>query len=124
MKKKITVLITTLLLITAIAVPVALAADEKDSKASDFFNSMFDFHRKWVDKAVEKGDITEDEAKQWNEHFDYMQKFHEENGFGGQCGGVGGPGNGPANQSYRSQFNRGMMGGYGGMMGSYFDNEL
>ncbi|WHH60151.1 DUF2680 domain-containing protein [Petroclostridium sp. X23] len=123
MKKKIAVFVTSLVLITAIAIPTALAAAPEDSKTSKFFESMFDFHRKWVEKSVEKGEITEEEAEQWNEHFDAMEKYHEENGFEDHCGGAAGPGNGPGNQSFRSQFNNGMMGGSGGMMNSY-NNEL
>lgn len=39
-------------------------------------------------KAVEEKIITEDEAKKWEDHFEYMDEFHEENGYqGGYCGG-------------------------------------
>lgn len=121
MKKKIAVLITTILVITAIAVPVVFADENSASKASDFFKSMFDFKRNQVNEALKSGDITEDDAKKWNEHFDYMEKFHEENGFygPGHCGGFGaGQWGGPNNQSYGPGFSRGMMGGY------YYNNGL
>ncbi|WHH59971.1 DUF2680 domain-containing protein [Petroclostridium sp. X23] len=123
MKKKIAVFVTSLVLIAAIAIPTALAATPEDSKTSKFFESMFDFHRKWVDKSVKNGEITEEEAQNYNEHFDTMEKYHDENGFEDHCGGAAGPGNGPNNQSFRSQFNGGMMGSSGGMMSS-FSNEL
>ncbi|MGE4283422.1 MAG: DUF2680 domain-containing protein [Clostridia bacterium] len=119
MKKKSVVFITSLVLIAAIAIPAAFAAAPEDSKTSKFFESMFDFHRKWVDKSVEKGEITEQQAQQYNEHFDAMEEYHEENGFEDHCGGAAGPGNGANNQSFRSQFNGGMMGSNGGMMSSF-----
>lgn len=116
MKKRIAVFITTLVLITSIAIPIALAAENEGSKTTKFFESMFDFHRKWIEKALEKGEITEEEAEQWNEHFGIMEKYHAENGFGGHCSGAVGPGNGTYNQSYRSYFGGGMMRGSGSMM--------
>lgn len=46
-------------------------------------NSMMDYHKEDVDKALENGDISEEEAKEWNEHYEYMDEFHNENDFRG-----------------------------------------
>ncbi len=51
---------------------------------------MFEFRREELKNALERGLITEEEAKIWEEHFDYMEKFHEENDFMPfGCGGFG-----------------------------------
>lgn len=41
-----------------------------------------------LERQIQEKNITEEEAKTWREHFEYMDKFHEENGYlGGHCGG-------------------------------------
>ena len=44
-------------------------------------HNMMDYHREDVDKALEDGDISEEEAKKWDDHYEYMDEFHNENGF-------------------------------------------
>lgn len=107
------VLITALVFVIIVAVPSVFAASSEDS---NFFDSMFDFHKKWIERSVQNGDITEEEADQWNEHFNEMEEYHEENGFSEHCGGFGDE---TENESYRSEFGSGMMGS-GGMMGSVY----
>ena len=34
-----------------------------------------------LNRALEEGRISKEEAKTWEEHFDYMDEFHKENGF-------------------------------------------
>ena len=49
-----------------------------------------EFREERLNKALEDGSITESEAKEWQEHFKYMDEFHAENGYlhGGRgCGG-------------------------------------
>ncbi|NLY45846.1 MAG: hypothetical protein GX053_07650 [Tissierella sp.] len=49
-----------------------------------------EFREERLNSALENGTITETEAKEWEEHFKYMDEFHEENGYlhGGRgCGG-------------------------------------
>ena len=56
------------------------------------------YRRDELKKALENGEITEAEAKEWENHFDYMEEFHNKNrdknynfmgrGYGG-CGGNG-----------------------------------
>lgn len=47
-------------------------------------------------KAVEDGKISEEDSKTWEEHFDYMDNFHKENGYlgKGMCHGRMGQGKG------------------------------
>lgn len=34
-----------------------------------------------VDESLKEGLISEEQAKDWNDHFRYMEEFHRENGF-------------------------------------------
>ncbi|TDT58459.1 DUF2680 domain-containing protein [Fonticella tunisiensis] len=77
-----------------------------------WFKDMINFKKEQVEQAVKDGRLTPDQAKAWNEHFDYMEKWHKENGFGpGTCaGGFGGFG--PNGQNFKGSFGPGMMGGF------------
>lgn len=128
MKRKFIVLMAVFMLVVTVSVPIAFAGEENNSKSTDYFKSMFDSMRNWIKDAQEKGQITEEEAEGWEEHFDYMEKFHDKNGFSGHCGSYGGGGTVPngQSQSYNPGPRGGMMGGYynGGMMGSYDNREF
>lgn len=56
------------------------------------------YRRDELKKALENGEITEAEAKEWEDHFDYMEEFHNKNidknysFMGGRHGGCGGNG--------------------------------
>lgn len=68
--------------------------DLEDKEA--WFKERMEFKKDQINKALEEGLITEEQAKTWEEHFAYMEKFHEENGFmpGSGCGnGMGMRGN-------------------------------
>lgn len=55
-----------------------------------WFKERTEYKKEQIKKAVEEKLITEEEAKQWEEHFNYMEEFHHENGFmAGGCGGNG-----------------------------------
>ena len=55
-----------------------------------WFKERTEFRKEEIRKALEDGLITEAEAKEWEEHFDYMEEFHNKNGFmPGGCGGNG-----------------------------------
>lgn len=122
MKKRFWLLALAGILLVALAAPAAFGAitgnDQKgqDPQAQQFFNQMFDWHQKWLDQAQQNGQVTPDQAKAWQDHFNYMRDFHSKNGFGPMGSMMGGNG-----------FN-GMMGnfngnnGYGGMMGGGFSN--
>lgn len=104
MKKRYVVLALVGILALAVLAPAAFAAVSGDQAAPDWFNRMFDFHKQWVDQAVQNGRITPEQGQVWNRHFDQMRSFHQQNGYG--CPGLGG----------------GMTGNgiYGGMMGGYW----
>lgn len=53
-----------------------------------WFEERAEFRRKSLEDAVKDGLVSEKEAKRWQEHFDYMDEFHRENGYGG-CYGRG-----------------------------------
>lgn len=55
-----------------------------------WFKERSEYKKGQIEDALEKGLITEKEAKAWEEHLDYMEKFHSENGFmPGGCHGNG-----------------------------------
>ncbi len=98
MKRKIIAGIVTVAL-GALMVPAAFAAigsNQPDNAANtvsnatnqQFFNQMFDQHKTWLDKAVKDGQITEDQAKTWNQHFEQMKDFHSKNGMGPMMNGA------------------------------------
>lgn len=75
-----------------------------------WFKERTEYKKEQINKAVEEKLITEEEAKQWEEHFTYMEEFHNENGF--MPGGCGGNGLGKGRGMMRGNgFRHGMMGG-------------
>lgn len=64
---------------------------------------MYDWHKEWLDEARKSGQVSPEEAKNWEEHFTYMRDFHKINGPGMMNGGM---------------MNGSVMGG--GMMGGYY----
>jgi len=113
MKRKIMLGIVTLAL-GALLVPAAFAAVDKpadrtanvnNAKNQQSSNQMFDQHKTWLDKAVKDGKITEEQAKNWNQHFDQMKEFHSKNGMGPMA-----------------DMMNGMMGPNGGMMNGMMGN--
>lgn len=83
--------------------------EERDT----WHNEMHEYRKDELKRAVENKEITEAEAKEWEEHFDYMEEFHNkqrENNYsfmGRGHGGCGGYGHGMGRG-----MGRGMMGGY------------
>lgn len=43
-------------------------------------NNMMDRRKEDLEKAVKEGKISEEDSKVWEEHYDYMDEFHKENG--------------------------------------------
>jgi uncharacterized membrane protein YgcG len=100
MKRKV-IIIAAALALAAVLVPSAFAA-LKPAGDPTFFNQMFEWKKSRVEQAVKDGQLTPEQGRTWQEHFNYMQKFHQENGYFCPGGGMmGGPGQ------------RGMMGGWG-----------
>lgn len=38
------------------------------------------YHRADLKKALENGEISQEDAKKWEDHYNYMDEFHSENG--------------------------------------------
>ncbi|MFZ5645734.1 MAG: hypothetical protein ACOY46_19420 [Bacillota bacterium] len=109
MKKRYWYLAAVGILVVALAAPAAFGAitgSEQNNQNQQFFNQMFDWHQGWLDQAQKDGQVTPEQAKVWQDHFNYMREFHNNNGFGPMGSMMGGSG-----------FN-GMMGS-GGMMGGF-----
>lgn len=121
MSRKIAVIISISLLVVVIGAAVVFAAEQNNSKSADFIKSMFDFMRDQTNNAQKEGQITQEEAEEWNRHLDDMEKYHEENGFSQHCGDFEGKTSIPDNQNYSPRSGMGMMDGYynGEMMGNY-----
>ena len=62
-------------------------AKENDVGKRSSIDSMFDAMRNWKQQAQENDEITEEEARKWEKHFEDMKRHHERNGFKGHCGG-------------------------------------
>lgn len=96
MGKKGLVLLTTILMLALLA-PAAFGAvtDAKQKEIDSLYKQIFDLRKQTVQKYVEAGQITPDQAKIIQERMDYMQKNRSQNGFRGfGPGGCGGPGAG------------------------------
>ena len=107
MKKRYWILAVVGVLVLALAAPAAFGAitgSRQNDQNQQFANQMFDWHQQWLDQAQKDGQVTPEQAKAWQDHFNYMRDFHNQNGFG-PMGSMMGGGN--------------MMGGTGGMMGNY-----
>ena len=80
-------------------------ADSKIESMEELLEERTELRKERINRALEDGTITESQAKEWEEHFKFMDEFHEENGYyhGGRgCG-----------RSYRnSQRSHGMMRGH------------
>ncbi len=117
--KKLLTLSVAVLLIGALVIPAALAAEKPEY--GDWFDQMFQWHNQWIDDAVENNQMTGEQAKAWKDHFNYMREFHSQYPMGMMMGGYGmmGPGYGE-NAGHGGYMGSGYgMGGYGGMMGGY-----
>ncbi|GFN22104.1 YckD family protein [Thermanaeromonas sp. C210] len=120
MKKKLVVVMATLLLV-ALAVPAAFAAlnDQQREEVNQLFQQMFELKKQIIDKYVEGGEITPEQGRIMKEHLDYMQQYHRDYGFGimgaGHCGAgfFGNNGGRPAPSGFR--YGGHMMGAYGMM---------
>lgn len=106
MKKGIGVLLILLLVFSVGAIAFA----EGTENVPDWFNGMMDWRKDRVEDGVTEGVLSQDEADQYMEHFDEMEKYHEENGFPEE-GGYG-PGMGVRNKN-RSNGQRGFGRGCG-----------
>lgn len=81
--------------------------DDLVQERKEFQEEKTEYRKEELKKALDNKEITQDEYNYWLEHFNYMEEFHEKNGFMG--GGFGRGCHGGARG-----FNGGrMMRGYG-----------
>ncbi len=73
-----------------------------------WFKERMKWKKTQINEALKEGLITKEEAKTWNDHFAYMEKFHKENGFMPGCHGLGNRNN---QYGYRNGLGGGMMRG-------------
>jgi hypothetical protein len=128
MKKKFTVVLAIVLIVSAISATVVFASDNGGKDEKSIISSMFDAMRNWSQQALAKGEITKDQANSLDQHFNSMEKYHEQNGLGA-CGGTNnatgnGTSNGPDNSDGNSDKQSYTPGYRGGMMGSFAANRL
>ncbi|MCT4619453.1 MAG: YckD family protein [Marinisporobacter sp.] len=110
--KKVLTIITLICLLTLAFATFAFAAEKNE--APQWFKDMITWKKDQITKAVEDGNLTKEQANSWNEHIDYMEKWHTENGFNDRGIGFGGCHGGfRRTQESRSGFGPGMMNGYG-----------
>lgn len=114
MKRKIVVIMALVLTVTAISASAAFANGNEGQGETGAIKSMFDAMRSWSQRLQENGEITKEEAKEWDKHFKDMEKYHEENGINGHCGGQNNGNEGVENQNYMPGYRNGMMGSFSG----------
>jgi len=93
--KRIWLLAVAGLLVLALAAPTAFGAvtgDGQKAQNQQFIDQMFEQHQIWLDQAQKDGSVTPEQAKAWQEHFNYMRDFHAANGFFGPMGSMMGGG--------------------------------
>ncbi|WP_432406507.1 DUF2680 domain-containing protein [Wukongibacter sp. M2B1] len=101
--KKIIVLTIVAIMVLSLGV---LAFAETADESPDWYEEMIKWKKEQIEKAVEDKQITEEQAKYWNERIDAMEGYHKENGFNFPmgCGGYG--------RGYGGGFGPGMRGGF------------
>ncbi|MDD3893906.1 MAG: hypothetical protein PHU36_02660 [Syntrophomonadaceae bacterium] len=96
MKKKYWFLMVLVILVVAIAAPAAFGAitggeqkapEQQSQQPSD---QMLAWHQQWLDQAQKEGQLTPEQAKTWQEHFNEMREFHSKNGLGPMSGMMNG----------------------------------
>lgn len=69
--------------------------EELVKERNEFRKENMEYRKENLKKALDNKEITQDEYNSWSEHFNYMEGFHEKNGFfngegsGRGCGGRG-----------------------------------
>lgn len=64
-------------------------ADVSNTTWEEWSKERMELKKEYLKDAVKEGLVTEEEAKRWEEHFDYMEEFHRDNGYRGCFGGMG-----------------------------------
>ncbi len=108
--KKIIIALTLILALSA-GTMFVFAESTVDEEALGWFKERMDDRREALKEALDDKDITQEEYNTWTEHFDYMEEFHEENGFGSASLAFGGCHGRRVNGT--RGFGGGMMRGFG-----------
>ncbi len=87
--KKIIIALTLILALSA-GTMFVFAESTVDEEALGWFKERIEYKREALKEALDEKEITQEEYNTWNEHFNYMEEFHEENGFGPGGYGFGG----------------------------------
>ncbi len=77
--KKLVLSLTVVALLVGIFATVAFAAEKEETP--QWFKDMIQWKKEQVANSVKEGTLTTEDAKLFNERFDAMEKYHEENGF-------------------------------------------
>lgn len=64
--------------------PAGISAENRET----LFKERMKWKREQIKIALKEGLIGEEEAKKWEEHFSYIDKFHKDNGFVPGCYGL------------------------------------
>ncbi|WFA09928.1 hypothetical protein [Tissierella sp. Yu-01] len=84
MKKLITVL--SFILVLSMGTMFVFAETTVDEDALSWFRGRMGYRKEALKDALNDGDITQEQYNTWDEHFNYMEEFHKENGFPGGRG--------------------------------------
>lgn len=92
MKRKYWFLMGLAILVVAIVAPAAFGAitggEQKapEQQSQQPSAQMFEWHQQWLGQAQKDGQLTPEQAKAWQEHFNEMREFHNNNGLGPMSG--------------------------------------
>lgn len=78
--KKIVLGLSLVLLLTTGTI-LAFAESSAGGEAYSWFRERMGYRQDSLKEALEKGEITQDQYNIWNDHYEYMEEFHNENGF-------------------------------------------
>ncbi|KXG78237.1 DUF2680 domain-containing protein [Thermotalea metallivorans] len=106
--KKIIILSIVAVMILSLGL-VAFAETQDTKEIPVWFTEMIKWKKEQIQKALDAKQITEEQAKFFNERLDAMEKYHKENGF-----------NFPAGCGMGGGFGKGGRGFGGGMMRGFF----
>ena len=118
--KKVVALLLVAGLLVAFAAPSAFAAltDEQQKQLDGIYQQMADLQKQLVQKYLDAGLITQDQATYMQEGIDLGTQYRSQYGYGWGYGwGPGACLGGGFGSGFRGGFGRGMMGGFGGPAG-------
>lgn len=109
-------LVLAMVIASLLVTGLVVYAESDEVEIPGWFTDMMEWRRGEIDKAVEDGSLTEDEAQAWLDRMDEMEAFHLEEGFEaygkGACpsGGSGmGSGRGLGGGCRRGGFSKGLL---------------